>query len=333
MRFLCTAIVWLAVALHLYARAPSPRSYPPPGRLIAVHGRRLHLDCTGHGSPTVILVAGGGAYSIDWALVQPRVAQHTRVCSYDRAGLGWSDAGPADETVEQTIADLHALLRHAGERAPYILVGASVGGSFICAYQRAFPKDVAALVFTNSSNHIGLNAEGKTGLIWDLTEDEIRSAYPLPASAKGPKPTHEGEPFDRLPPELQDVRLWLDQRHWESWKPATAGPAMVLSWHKEFLREFDEANGSKSPVLGKLPVVVVSSNPVLDKSECRSHSNAAACLDFLSSNTVHIIATGSGHEIHLYQPETVVQAVLMVVSAVRTEVPLRVLESASALHK
>jgi pimeloyl-ACP methyl ester carboxylesterase len=241
---------------------------------------------------------------------------------YDRAGLGWSDSGPADEAVEQTSADLHTLLLMAKERGPYVLVGASVGGAFIRAYQRAFPKEVAALVFTNSSNHIGMNVKEKGSLIWDLTEEEIRSVFPLPASAKGPEPTHEGEPFDRLPPNLQQDRLWLDQTHWRRFNPATTGPEATLSWRREFLKEFDEAKNASSPVLGRLPVIVVSSNPVLGKDDCLSHSSAAACLDFLSSNAVHITAAGSGHEIHLYQPEAVIQALLQVVSAVRNRVPL-----------
>jgi hypothetical protein len=101
-------------------QAGAPPAPQPPGRLVEVGGRRLHLYCTGKGSPTVVLVAGGDAFSIDWALVQPRVAGQTRVCSYDRAGLAWSDPGPADETVEQTVGDLHALLRAAGERGPYL---------------------------------------------------------------------------------------------------------------------------------------------------------------------------------------------------------------------
>jgi pimeloyl-ACP methyl ester carboxylesterase len=254
--------------------------------------------------------------------VQPRIAQQTRVCSYDRAGLGWSDPGSADETVEQTTADLHSLLLAAKEKGPYILVGASVGGAFIRAYQRAFPKEIAALIFTNSSNHIGISVKGKTGLIWDLTEEEIRAGYPLPASAKGLEPTHEGEPFNRLPLNLQEDRLWLDQKHWESFNPSKEGPESTLSWRREFLQEFDEAKNTTSPVLGGLPVIVVASSPVLGRPDCLSHSTAAACLDFLSSNTIHITATGSGHEIHLYQPETLIQAVLQAVLAVRNRVPL-----------
>lgn len=321
MRFWCFVIILFA-ASNLHSQTLESQHFNPPGRLVNVNGRKLHLNCSGNGSPTVILEAGGDAYSIDWALVQPRIALQTRVCSYDRAGLGWSDAGPADETVEQTVADLHGLLLSAGENAPYILVGASVGGAFIRAYQRTFPKDVAALVFTNSANHIGITVKGKVGLIWNLTDDEIRSAYPLPASAKGSEPVHEGEPFDRLPPHIQEVRLWLDRRSWEAFNPATTGPEATLSWHREFLREFDEVNMNASPVLGTLPVIVVSSNPILGKSECRSHSNAAACLDFLSSNTLHITATGSGHEIHLYQPNTVVRALSQAVSAIRNKFPL-----------
>jgi pimeloyl-ACP methyl ester carboxylesterase len=315
------------IALVLLLRA-SPAADPsddgqrpaPPGRLVDVGGRKLHLLCSGKRGPTVILMAGGGAYSIDWALVQAKVAATTRVCSYDRAGLGWSDPGPADETVDQTIRDLHALLRATGEKGPYVLVGASIGGIFIQAYQHAFPDEVAGLVFTNSTNRIGMSVKGKVGLIWELTEDELRSAFPLPPSAKGPAPTREGEPFDRLPAHLQAVRLWLDVRSWEKWGPAKEGPASLLSWRKEFLREFEETDAAEHP-LGNLPVVVLSSGPVASESERRSRNGAAARLDFLSSNTVHMTAAGSGHEIHLYQPDQVVRAVVRVISAVRSRVP------------
>jgi pimeloyl-ACP methyl ester carboxylesterase len=318
MHRLSNAVITCGLLITASLRSqPLAQLHQPPGRLIDIGGRKLHLECQGNGSPTVILEAGGDAYSIDWTFVQPRVAQQTRVCSYDRAGLGWSDAGPADDTVEQTVADLHTLLKVAQEKPPYILVGASVGGAFIQAYQYVYPREVAALVFSNSSNHIGISAKGKLGLIWALTEDEIRSAYPLPASAKGPEPTHEGEPFDRLPPPVQATRLWLDRRHWEMFNPATTGPEMVLSWHNEFLREFDEVKRSELPVLGTLPVIVISSSSILGKSDCLSQSNAAACLDFLSSNTVHITASGSGHEIHLYQPDVVIKALLKAVSTVR----------------
>src|SRR5689334_11662432 len=175
-------VLLLALVTPLRVRAQTTTSGPylPPGRLVDVGGRKLHLDCSGRGSPTVILVAGGAAFAIDWALVRPTVARTTRVCSYDRAGLGWSDPGPAEETVEETIDDLHGLLKAAGEPGPYVLVGASIGGIYIRAYQHQFPTDVAGLVFTNSSHHVGMQVKGgKGGLLWDLTEDELRSGYPL----------------------------------------------------------------------------------------------------------------------------------------------------------
>jgi pimeloyl-ACP methyl ester carboxylesterase len=248
-------------------------------------------------------------------LVQPKVAENTRVCSYDRAGLGWSDPGPSEETVEETVDDLHALLQASGEHGPYVLVGASIGGIFIQAYQRAFPKDVAALVFSNSSNRIGFQVKDKGGLIWDLTESDIRSGFPLSVK-KDAAPTREEDPFDKLPPDLQKVRLWLDVRLWEKSDLSKAKPDILLSWRKEFLTEFDATDAGKQPPLGALPVIVIASDPVAPESARRSRNQAGPRLDFLSSNTLHITATGSGHEIHLYQPDRVIEGILGGVSAV-----------------
>lgn len=302
--------------MHAAAQGPPVREYPPPGRLIDIGGRKLHLYCTGRGGPTVILMAGGGAFSIDWALVQPNVSQDTRVCSYDRAGLAWSDPGPADETVEQTISDLHVLLKNAGEKGPFLLVGASVGGIYIQAYQRAFPREVAGLVFSNSSNRIGRLVNGKPGLIWELTEEQIRSTFPLAASDKGAAPASEDDPFDRLPPDLRAVRLWLDYRLWQKWEPTKEKADSTLSWRKEFLTEFAETDAKDRP-LGALPVVVLSSDPPAPESEHHSHDEAGPRLDFLSSNTLHVTATGSGHEIHLYQPDLVSTTLRRAVLAIR----------------
>ena len=234
---------------------------------------------------------------------QPKVGEATRVCAFDRAGLAWSQRGPADKTVEQTVSDLHAILR-ATEKAQYVLVGASIGGIFIRAYQRAYSDDVAGLVFTNSSNRV-----------------DLRSAFPLPPSAKGSQPTREGDPFDRLPPDLQQICLWLDVRQWQAFDPGKAGPEEILSWRKEFLKEFEETDGGTRP-LGDLPVIVLSSGPSASESDRQSRNGAAARLDVLSSNTLHIIAYGSGHEIHLFQPERVIQAVQQAVGAVRNRTPL-----------
>jgi pimeloyl-ACP methyl ester carboxylesterase len=320
MQFRLAAILGLLTIVLVIVLAPAlrpaAREYPPPGRLIDIGGRKLHLYCTGTGSPTAILMAGGGAFSIDWALVQPKVAENTRVCSYDRSGLAWSDPGPEDETVEQTISDLHILLKNGEEKGPYLLVGASVGGIYIQAYQRAFPKEVAGLVFCNSSNRIGRLVNGKPELIWELTEEQIRSTFPLAASDKGPAPTSEGDPFDRLPPDLRSVRLWLDYKLWQKWEPTKETANSTLSWRKEFRQEFEETDATKDHPLGALPVVLSSDPPALE-SERHSHDEAAPRLDFLSSNTLHVTATGSGHEIHLYQPDLVAKTLVRAVLAIR----------------
>src|SRR6185437_4833919 len=98
-----------------------------PGTLVDVGGFRLHLHSEGDGAPAVIFDAALGGSSLSWALVQPRVAAFTRACSYDRAGFGWSDAGPMPRTASEIAKELHALLAAAGGKPPYILVGHSFG--------------------------------------------------------------------------------------------------------------------------------------------------------------------------------------------------------------
>jgi pimeloyl-ACP methyl ester carboxylesterase len=302
---------------------PIDSTYPAPGKLIDVGGRKLHLFCSGKGSPTIILEAGGGAFAIDWFLVQSGIESTTRVCSYDRAGLGWSDPGPADETVEQTIRDLHQLILAAGEKKPYILVGASIGGIFIQAYQQVYPDEVAGLVFSNSSNRVGLVVKEKTDLLWNLSEDEIKSIYPMPPSSNGSKkPSVVTEPFNRLPAQQQAMRLWLTILLWKKWNSTTTGPEAMLSWRKEFLREFEQTEAGKKPPLGRLPVLVLSGDPAANDSVLKTRDAAGDRLDFLSANTMHITAVDAGHEIHLYQPNVVIDGLKRIVLAVKRGVPL-----------
>src|SRR5579859_6658823 len=117
--------------------------YPPPGRMLDVGGRRLHVYETGQGSPTVLLEAGIAATSLSWRPVQDAIARFARVASYDRAGLGWSDAA-STLTLNQQVDDLHALL--AELPPPYILVGHSFGGLIIRAYASRYPSETAGLV-------------------------------------------------------------------------------------------------------------------------------------------------------------------------------------------
>src|SRR5262245_38847950 len=101
---------------------------PPPGKLVDVGGHRLHIWCSGSGAPTVLLEAGLGGWSVEWARVQPEVARFTRVCAYDRAGMGYSDAGPGPRTSRRIAQELNALLDKSDLGGPVVIVAASFGG-------------------------------------------------------------------------------------------------------------------------------------------------------------------------------------------------------------
>jgi len=123
-----------------------------PGELYDVGGHRLHLDCHGHGSPTVVLANGLGETSAGWARITRAVAETTRVCAYDRAGQGWSDEAVHPQDGVQAAEDLHALLAAAGEQDPYVLVGHSTGGAYAMTYAARYPDQVAGLVLLDSSS-------------------------------------------------------------------------------------------------------------------------------------------------------------------------------------
>jgi len=127
------------------------RDYPMPGQLIDVGGHRLHLQCTGSGSPTVILEPGLGAASSDLGWIAPAVARDTTVCVYDRAGRGWSDAAEGPQDGAHIAADLHTLLDRAHVPGPYVLAGHSFGGLYVLSFAAQFPDQVAGLVLLDST--------------------------------------------------------------------------------------------------------------------------------------------------------------------------------------
>ena len=123
-------------------------------RLVSIGDRRLSIDCDGDRSQreTVVLIAGQGRTSQDWARVQPAVSGFARVCSYDRAGSGESDKVDQPQSIDEIVDDLHRLLNAAGEKAPYILVGHSIAGIYCRRYAMRFPRDVAGFLFLDSSH-------------------------------------------------------------------------------------------------------------------------------------------------------------------------------------
>ena len=125
--------------------------FPQVGRRVDIGGFSLNLNCTGKGKPAVILESGLGIPAVGWSLVQPRIAQFARVCSYDRAGYGWSDPGPFPRTSREIARELHTLLANAHVAAPYILVGHSFGGFNVRLFNQMYSREVAGVVFVDAS--------------------------------------------------------------------------------------------------------------------------------------------------------------------------------------
>jgi pimeloyl-ACP methyl ester carboxylesterase len=132
------------------AKANMAKQNPAPGQLVDVGGYKMHINCMGQGSPTVILAAGTADFSTTWAYVQPEVAKLTRVCSYDRAGLGWSEPSPHPLTVKMAVEELHSLLVNARVQGPYVLVGHSLGGMHMRVFAHNYPDEVVGLIQVDS---------------------------------------------------------------------------------------------------------------------------------------------------------------------------------------
>jgi pimeloyl-ACP methyl ester carboxylesterase len=135
------------------SRARLDDRYPAPGRLVDIGGRRIHLDCRGFGSPTVVLEAGlDHMGSLSWAAVHDSMAATTRVCAYSRAGIMWSDPSPMPFSAAAAATDLHAALVAAGEQGPWILAAHSIGGPYAMVFTKKYPADVAGLVLVDASH-------------------------------------------------------------------------------------------------------------------------------------------------------------------------------------
>jgi pimeloyl-ACP methyl ester carboxylesterase len=142
-------LVFLVLAATTYqgvTTAIERRTFPRPGRMVNAGTHQLHIYCEGHGTPTVVLEAAAAGLSMSWGSVQPAIATMTRVCSYDRSGLGWSEWGDRGYTAERVPDELHTLLEHAGEPPPYVIAGAGLGAAYARLFAARFPADTAAVV-------------------------------------------------------------------------------------------------------------------------------------------------------------------------------------------
>jgi pimeloyl-ACP methyl ester carboxylesterase len=152
----------IILTLLLIAPVSSMGASPqPPGRLVDVGGDgiNMHIYCTGEGSPTIVLDAGLNGGTMSWAKVQEQVSNHTKVCSYDRAGMSWSEPGPKPRTFMRIADELHALLGAAGEEGPYVLVGHSVGAHTVRFFVQEYPAEVAGIILVDPAHEKTLTTE------------------------------------------------------------------------------------------------------------------------------------------------------------------------------
>src|SRR5205823_9103794 len=153
----------LGAAYESVSEAADARAYPPPGQMVDVGGYRLHINCVGTGSPTVLIESGLGDWSASWSnAVQPQAGRTTRVCTYDRAGMGFSEPGPLPRTAERFADELHTLLSGAGVPGPYVLVGHSLGGLPVRVYAHKYAAEVAGVVLIESMSPSGAKPSTST---------------------------------------------------------------------------------------------------------------------------------------------------------------------------
>jgi pimeloyl-ACP methyl ester carboxylesterase len=308
----------LAVLFSLGISEPAPI---PPGRLVDIGGRRLHLNCTGNGSPVVVAESGLGTFSTDWALVQPEVSKFTTFCSYDRAGYAWSDNGPTLDMVEETADDLRMLLRRAGVAPPYVLIGASIGGLYVRAYQRRFPEEVAGLVLDDASSEqfLDFQIEGENKVLANISAGELRGMFEerlCKVATSRVLPTTIEEPANKLPKQAQGARLWALR------KLLTAEPTLpsfvgAESWREEFIALRPRSTEDRQ--LRDLPLIVLTRGLKTDDR----HKEAAAGFAALSRAGKLVIAEHSEHEIHMYQPDLVIQSLRDIVEEARKKTAKR----------
>lgn len=331
--FLCTLAV-LVVAGAIYQAIGTwrdRRRFPPPGRLVRVNERRMHIQVTGEGTPTVVFESGMGASCLSWTLVQQDVAQFTRAVSYDRTGHGWSDPVREPRSARQIAQELHTLLDATAMPGPYVLVGHSFGGYVNRAFAHMYRNEVVGMVLVDSVHpaewenptpeqlrmiEVGLRyawiaawlarlgfvrfclarlARGSPRLGWAAA-----SVFGISTAAAVQRIAGE---IRKLPaPILPIVRaLWSQPKNFIS-----------LGQHVAAL-PVSAAQAAAVNSLRDLPLVVLSGD-----HHAAPYADWQRDLAQLSSCGRHAVASDSGHWIHLDHPELVTRAIREVVLAARS---------------
>ena len=307
--------------------------FPPPGVLVNIGGHRLHLNCSGEGSPTIVLDAALGGSSLSWSLVQPALSRVARTCSYDRAGFGWSDAGPMPRTAARIAHELRVLLERAGIPPPFVLVGHSFGGLVMRIFSSRYRTDVAGLVLVDPAHPedwvnpapkeqikidrgVRLCRHGATAarlglaravsVLVGLGAFGIARGLVKVASRGGLSREDEGilAPVWKLPPGARRPlrHFWTEVKFFE------ALGSQIASICQSAADTLEAGDGG----YGDLPLITISST---DPGDYRFRQQEA--LAALSTRGRHVIASNSGHWIPLDQPEAVIQVITDLVTDLR----------------
>ena len=281
---------WLATRRDLAAT-------PPPGRLVDIGGHRLHIWCTGNGTPAVILDSGLGGSSPDWGFVQPEVARFTRVCAYDRAGMGYSDPGPSPRTARRIASELADLLAHSGIAGPVVLVGASIAGFDVRVFASDHPERAAGLVLVDASHE-------------DQAHDVPRMARLVPLlSTIGVLRLFGvsfGQRIESLAPSVRQFARATGFR--------AAGYQAAADEIIHVRESASEVRSSRRTLT--IPVLVITGGRGADENWRQLQRDQAS----LSERGCLMIAEQSGHVVPIDQPEVIVDAIRIVVEATRNHV-------------
>jgi pimeloyl-ACP methyl ester carboxylesterase len=304
-------VILLATAGFLFENISETRDRrfnPMPGRQVDVGGYKMHIDCMGKGSPVVVLDAGLGDSYISWRKVQPEIAKITHVCSYDRAGLGFSDSSPRPRTSKVIAEELHALLHNAGIPSPLILVGHSMGGYDVRVFASLYRNEVAGMVLVDASHPE--QQKRFPAALNDLDASWLREEEFLEFAT----------PFG-IPRLLGFCGHEIEMRAAECNFDSAREGVVELKTFPESAAE-TAITGS----LGNIPLVVLSHDPStpqpdlpedLVKPTNEAWQKMQTELAQLSSRSTQVVAKNSGHYIQLDRPDVVIEGVRNVVGQVR----------------
>ena len=284
-------------------------NYAMRGRLIDVGGHKLHIRCTGSGSPTVVLEPGLGEPSTAMAWIAPDVASVTRVCVYDRAGRGWSEAAGEPQDGVQTATDLHTLLRRAGEKGPFVLAGHSAGGIYVLNFAHRYPDEVAGVVLLDSMHPEQYTRISSWPTFYE-TFRRVSAVLPSLSRLGAGRILYRGA-YGGLPAQARDEQraFWSTPRHARS----------VRDEFSELRTAMTQAKALTS--LGDRPLIVVTARQDAEGGWFAAQNDLAR----LSTNTLHRVLDDATHAMLVEDKATAARssrAIRDVVDAIRTGQPL-----------